>query len=239
MQNWLERTSLLYGDDALKKLKSSNVLIAGLGGVGAFAAESICRSGVENITLIDNDIISESNKNRQILALDSTIGKSKTQILKSRLLDINSKVNITIIDYYIDENNIPEILKSNKFDYIIDAIDTISPKFNLIKNAVENNIKIVSSMGAGGKINPEMVKISDISDSYNCKLSRTIRKRLHKAGIYKGFKVVFSPEDINEKSIKFVEEKHKKTTLGTNSYMPAIFGLFCSSVVINELINYE
>ncbi len=237
MTNWLERTSLLFGDKAINSLKTKNVLIAGLGGVGAYAAESLCRSGIGKITAIDNDKFTESNKNRQILALNSTIGKQKTEVLKSRLIDINPDIDINIINDYIDENNIANIIKSNNFDFIIDAIDTISPKFNLIKNAVDNNINIVSSMGAGGKINPTMVKIADISKSYNCKLSRTIRKRLHKVGIYKGFKVVFSPEDINSKSIKFIDEKHKKTTLGTVSYMPAIFGLYCSYVVINELIN--
>ena len=237
MTNWLERTTLLFGDDTVKKLKEKNVLIAGLGGVGAYAAESICRSGIGKITLVDNDIITETNKNRQLLALDSTIGKQKTEILKKRLLDINKDIEITVIGDYIDENNIPEILSKQNYDYIVDAIDTISPKFNLIKYAVENKINIVSSMGAGGKKNPEMVKIADISKSYNCKLSRTIRKRLHKTGIYKGFKVVFSPEEIDETSIKFVDEKHKKTTLGTAAYMPAIFGFYCSYVVVDKLIN--
>ena len=237
MNDWLERTALLFGDKAVDNLKTKNVLIAGLGGVGAYAAESLCRSGIGKITIVDSDKIVKSNINRQLLALNSTLGKSKTQILKARLLDINPNAEIVVVDKYLDENNIPELIKNQDFDFIVDAIDTISPKFNLIKNAVENNISIVSAMGAGGKTNPTMVKIADISKSYNCKLSRTIRKRLHKVGIYKGFKVVFSPEEINEKSIKFVEEKHKKTTVGTVSYMPAIFGLYCSYVVLNQLIN--
>ncbi len=234
---WLSRTELLVGKEKLSKLQKSNILIVGLGGVGAYAAEQICRAGVGNLTIVDGDIIQSSNRNRQLAALTSTESKLKTEILKYRFLDINPNLNINIISKYI-KDDIIDILKDKKYDYVVDAIDTLSPKVNLVYNSLKLNYKIVSSMGAGGKLDPSKISISDISKTYNCKLARMLRKRLHKMGIYKGVQSVFSPENIPPHAIKLVNERNKKSTVGTISYMPAIFGCMCASVVINDLNTY-
>jgi len=234
---WLSRTKLRIGENKLKKIQKANILVVGLGGVGAYAAENICRAGVKKMTIIDGDTFQESNLNRQLGALKSTIGMLKAEYMAKRLLDINPNLEITSVNKYITDEEMAKY-DIRKFDYIIDAIDTLSPKLNLIKNALKNNIPIVSSMGAGGKLHPEMVKIADISKSYNCKFARIIRKNLHKEGIYKGFKVVYSPEKVPEEAVKLVEgERNKKSMVGTISYMPPIFGCFCASVVINDLID--
>jgi tRNA A37 threonylcarbamoyladenosine dehydratase len=240
MEHWQKRTELLLGKEKIKKLEDAHVLIAGLGGVGAIAAEMICRAGVGNLTIIDSDKIQPSNRNRQIPALISTEGKQKAEVVGARLLDINPKLNLTIIDQYIKDDKITEILEQASYDYIVDAIDTLSPKIYLIFNTLKLNLKLVSSLGAGRKFDPEMVKVADISETYNCKLAYYLRKKLHKLEIFTGFKVVFSPEDVSEGSMVIVEnEKNKKSRVGTISYMPAVFGCFMASVVIRDLIGQK
>ena len=235
IKNWQQRTELLIGKKKLKKFNVSHVLVAGLGGVGACAAEMLCRAGIGNMTLIDADVFQTTNLNRQIPSLQSNIGKKKTGVLKRRLKDINPKVNIEIIDRFLTRENIPTLFTKN-YDYIIDAIDTLTPKIYLIYNTIKNNIPLVSSMGSGGRINPSLVKIADISESHTCNLARILRKRLHKLGIYDGFKVVFSSERVNPDTVELTEkEKNKKTNIGTISYMPVVFGCFCASTVINDL----
>ena len=237
MANWQERTSLLIGQDNLKKLQQKHVLIAGLGGVGGYAAEQICRAGTGTITIIDGDKVSLSNKNRQIIALDSNIGKDKTSVVEKRLLDINPHLKLNVINEYIKDDRIAEIL-SQHYDYVVDAIDTLSPKVFFIYNAVKNGLNIVSSMGSGGKLDPEKIKIADISKSYNCTLARILRKKLHRLGVYEGVKVVFSSEKSPKDAVMLQDdEPNKKSTVGTISYMPAVFGCFCASVVIRDLIN--
>lgn len=234
---WLSRTKLLLGDERLNKLIKANVLIVGLGGVGAYAAENICRAGIGKITIADGDIYQPSNLNRQLGGLNSTIGKSKAQYTAERLNDINPDISLNIIDEYINDDKMG-LLVNNTYDYIIDAIDTISPKIQLISHAVSNKIPLISSMGAGGKLDPLNIKVTDISKSYNCNLARNLRKRLHKMGIYKGFKVVYSPEKVSKEVIQLTEkERNKKSTVGTISYMPPVFGCICASVVINDIIN--
>ncbi|MBN2521082.1 MAG: tRNA threonylcarbamoyladenosine dehydratase [Bacteroidales bacterium] len=237
MQEWLARTELQIGKRNLEKLNKSNVLVVGLGGVGAYAAENICRAGVGKMTIVDGDSYQESNINRQLGALKSSVGKLKAHYMAQRLLDINPKLKLKVIDRYITDEEMA-IIVSDEFDYIVDAIDTLSPKLNLIINAVKKKIPIVSSMGSGGKYYPERVKIADISKSYNCKFARIIRKNLHRMGIYEGFKVVYSAEEVSPDSVMLVEgERNKKSTVGTISYMPPVFGCFCASVVINDLID--
>ena len=230
------RTILLLGKEKFIKLQESHVLIVGLGGVGSYATEQICRSGVGKITIIDSDTIHESNLNRQLPALNSTIGKMKTDVLKNRLRDINKEAEITDVKTFINTENIQKILTDYNYDYIIDAIDTLDPKVKLIEGAIKLNIPIVSSMGAGGKLDPEKVQIADISETYNCGLARMLRKRLHKIGIREGFKAVFTSEMISSDSIIIEQSQNKKTNVGTISYMPGIFGMFCASVVIRDLI---
>ena len=235
MSDWLDRTNLLLGPQNLEKLKNANVLVVGLGGVGAVAAEMICRAGVGKITIADGDVVEITNRNRQLPALKSTEGRPKTEILAQRLLDINPGLELNSVFEFVRDERAVELLKSQSFDYVVDAIDTLSPKVFLIHHALELGLNLVSSMGAGGKIDPSKVAVTDISKSYNCKLARMIRKRLNKLGIKKGFKVVFSPEGVDENAIRLEEGQNKKSSVGTISYMPAVFGCFAASVVIRDL----
>jgi tRNA threonylcarbamoyladenosine dehydratase len=233
--SWESRTELLLGKEKMDILHNSRVLIAGLGGVGAVAAEMLVRAGIGNLTLADNDIVQESNRNRQIIALSSTEGIHKTEVMAGRLLDINPELNLTINNNYLIRDAIPSILETH-YDYVIDAIDTMSPKLYLIIQSLEKKYRLVSSMGAGGKLNPEEVKIDDISKSNNCRLAHYIRKHLHKKGIYTGFKVVYSPEIVPKSAIQVTEgDQNKKSIAGTISYMPFIFGCYAASVVIRDL----
>ena len=231
------RTVLLLGEEKFKKLQKAHVLIVGLGGVGGYAAEQIARAGVGKLTLIDADTVNESNINRQIIALHSTIGKNKITVLKERLIDINPEIKIHSEKLFISYENIEEIIKKIKPEYVIDAVDTLMPKVNLIKTCLEQKIPLVSSMGAGGRLNPENLHIADISKTYNCGLARMLRKRLHKFNIRTGFKAVFSSEKVNRDVIIEEKSQNKITNVGTVSYMPAIFGMFCASVVIQDLID--
>lgn len=234
--HWQERTELLIGKEGLNLLAQKHVLVVGLGGVGAYAAEQLARAGIGELTIIDNDTIHPSNRNRQLLALKSTEGKSKVELMKNRLLDINTSIRIHEIKEYIHDARIEEIV-AHKYDYVVDAIDTLAPKIFLIQAALKNGHRLVSSMGAGGKTDPTKVQIADISKSFNDKLARILRKRLHHLGVYEGFPVVFSTELTDPISVIFVEgEANKKTTVGTISYMPAIFGNFMASVVIRDLL---
>jgi tRNA A37 threonylcarbamoyladenosine dehydratase len=235
-ENWQERTELLIGKEKLNKLNNSHVLVVGLGGVGAYAAESLCRAGIGELTIIDGDVLNPSNKNRQLPALESTLGKPKAEIVGNRLLDINPNLKLNILQEYIKEERIAEIL-DQPFDYVVDAIDTLSPKVYLIYRSIQNGLKIVSSLGAGARIDPTKITIKDISKSYNCRLGFLLRKRLRKLGISKGFKVVFS-EDKADSTAVVVDEpsENKKSTVGTISYIPPIYGCFCASVVIRDLL---
>jgi tRNA threonylcarbamoyladenosine dehydratase len=235
-EDWLSRTRLLLNNDQIEKLKSAHVLVVGLGGVGAYAAELICRAGVGKMTIVDGDSVHPSNRNRQLLALLSTNGESKATLMANRLKDINPDAEIQVINQYIRDDQMIELLKT-PFDYVVDAIDTLSPKLYLIFHSVKNNLKIISSMGSGGKLDPTGVRIDDISKSYNCKLAYVLRKRLRKLGISKGIKVVYSIEQVPKESVIPCEDEiNKKSIVGTISFMPPLFGCFIASVVINDLI---
>lgn len=237
MEDWLTRTRLLLGNDKLHKLQQAHVLVVGLGGVGAYAAEMLCRAGIGTLTIVDGDVVSHSNRNRQLLALTSTIGKPKTEVMAARLLDINPDVKIHIVQQYLRNEEFDTLL-SQKFDYVVDAIDTLLPKVNFIEKCLAQRLPVVSSMGAGGRLDPTQVKVADIDKSHHCPLAYMLRKRLHQRGIRTGVKVVFSPEPIDPCAMEESHgEQNKKTTVGTISYMPAVFGCACASVVINELVN--
>ncbi len=238
--NWQSRTELAIGKEQLINLNTASVLVVGLGGVGAYAAEHLCRAGIGKLTIVDGDVVNNTNRNRQLAALKSTCGKPKTLVMQHRLFDINPDLNLKVYQEFIRDERMVEILTENNYDYVVDAIDTLSPKIFLIYHAVNHNLPIVSSMGAGGKFDPAQIKISDISKSYNCNLARMLRKKLHQLDVYKGVKVVFSTEKVDKSKIIFVEnEQNKKTTLGTISYMPALFGGFCASVVIRDIAGIE
>lgn len=235
-ENWQERTELLIGNDKINILNKAHVLVVGLGGVGAYAAENLCRAGIGEMTIVDGDFFNPSNKNRQLPAMESTIGKPKAEVLGQRLLDINPELRLNLIQEYVREDRIKEIL-STPFNYVVDAIDTLTPKVYLIYHCLQNGLRLVSSLGAGGRLDPTKVTIKDISKSYNCRLGATLRKRLRKLGISKGFKVVFSEDKWNENAvIADDQEENKKSTVGTISYMPPVYGCFCASVVIRDLI---
>ena len=177
---WLERTELLIKEAGIEKLKKSNILIVGMGGVGSFAAEFIARSGVGNLTIVDGDVIDITNINRQLPALHSTVGDDKVELMARRILDINPELNLTRINEFLNPERMEEVIQAGNFDYILDCIDSVSPKLALIKAAKKNKIKIVSCMGAGGKLDPSKVMVRDISKTRNCFLAKQVRKRLKK-----------------------------------------------------------
>ena len=236
MEAWKERTELLVGAEGLARLFESSVAVIGLGGVGAYAAEMLCRAGVGHLILLDSDVVSESNKNRQLIALDSTIGKPKSAVLAERLKDINPDVRLTLINCYLEEGSIQQLLGEHKVDFLVDAIDTLAPKIALIRYCVESGIPHVSSMGAGAKFDATAVRLADLSKSYNCPLAYILRKKLRKVGISKGFKVVFSEELPRREAIVVVEERNKKSNVGTISYLPAVFGCVCAQAAVEHLL---
>ena len=226
---------MLINGDNVAKLSSSHVLIAGLGGVGGYVAEMLCRAGIGQLTIIDGDAVNSSNRNRQIIALCSTQGKMKTEVMAERMRDINPDIKLETIAEFIRDERLIEII-NKQFDYVVDAIDTLSPKVFLLYHALKNNQRIVSSMGAGGKLDPQKIIIDDISKSFNCRLASTVRKRLRKLGVEKGIKTVFSTELIDKELVIDCNEQNKNSVVGTMSYLPAIFGCMCASVVIRDLI---
>lgn len=233
--NWLERTALLMGTDKVEQLSRKHVLVVGLGGVGAYAAEMIARAGVGRMTIVDGDTVSVSNINRQLPALHSQVGRFKAEVMAERLRDINPQIELTVVNEFIKDERMEQLLENN-YDYVVDAIDTLSPKVFLICHCVRLGLNIISSMGSGGKTDPTKLQIADISKTYNCKLARAIRKRLHRKGIDKGVQVVFSTELTDKAAVVEVDdEENKKSTVGTISYMPALFGIYCASKVIRDL----
>ena len=268
--SWLSRTETLIGEENIKKLAESHVLVVGLGGVGSFAAEYIARSGIGKMTIVDGDTIEFTNRNRQLPALVSTEGQSKALYMAERLKDINPNIILNVVNEYLDEEKMQKLFAAkttpnpsfqgggqtpllpkeglgvvlddtNKFDYVIDAIDTIAPKIMLIRNCLDKKIPLVSAMGAGGRFDPEKIKIAPIWKTKNCQFAQQIRKNLRQIGIThnKGqdFMAVFSEELPDISRVKLVENQlHKKSYLGTISYMPSLFGAFCASVVIRNII---
>ena len=237
---WLQRTELLVKEEGIERLQNANILIVGLGGVGSFAAEFLVRSGIGNLTIVDGDTVDITNINRQLPALNSTIGKNKTDVVAERILDINPEVNLKKINEFLEPERMEELLTQEKFDYVLDCIDSLSPKLALIISCKRKKIKLVSAMGAGGKTDPSKVMVRDISKTNNCFLAKQIRKKLKKEQIHKGFRCVFSTEIQDENSLKMTDgSNYKKSFYGTISYMPAIFGLYAAAEVIRFLLKKE
>lgn len=234
--SWLSRTQLLIGEKALQQLATSHVMVVGLGGVGSYAAEFIARSGVGQMTIIDGDVVDPTNRNRQLPALATNHGLSKALIMAERLKAINPELQLHIIKEFINPEMVLQQL-SHRPDYIIDAIDSITPKVTFIRLAYESKLPLVSSMGAGAKLDPTRLQVVDISKTYNCPFAQQIRKKLKEHKIYRGVKVVFSPEEPIKESLMLTDGKnYKKSAYGTISYLPAVFGAVASSVVIRDLI---
>jgi len=232
---WQERNIQLLGKEKHTRLQDAHVLVTGLGGVGSIAAEMICRSGVGKMTIIDGDTVQPGNINRQIPAMHSSLNRVKAVVMGERLKDINPGLELTVINEFIKEERIPEILQT-PFDYVVDTIDTLSPKIYLIYHTVKLGIKLASSMGSGGKVDPAQIAVADFGETYNCRLAYLLRKKLRKLDVHGGFKVVFSTEQVGKEMVIPVEgEPNKKSTVGTSSYIPAIFGCTLASIVIREL----
>lgn len=235
--SWLSRTELLIGRENLVKLSQAHVLVIGLGGVGSFAAEFICRGGVGKMTIVDGDVVDPTNRNRQLPALATNHGQSKADIMAERLKAINPELNLNVVKSFVTPDAVEQILSLTNYDYIVDAIDSVTPKLTFLTQAHKRNIRIVSSMGAGGKMDPTQLKVVDISKTYNCPFAQQVRKNLKKAGIYKGIKAVFSAEEqIRESLILTDGSNYKKSAYGTMPYLPATFGATCASVVLRDLI---
>ncbi len=235
--NWQARTELLIGKTGIEKLAASHVLVAGLGGVGSYTAEQLCRAGIGELTLVDGDTVHPSNRNRQLPALKSTQGKFKTEIVAERLRDINPDIKLNIINQYIKDESLIEVV-NRPYDFVVDAIDTLAPKVYLLYYSHQYGHKVVSSMGAGGKFDPMQIEVVDISVTKNCRLAYYIRKKLHKLDVWTGITAVYSPEVVSRQVVAIeLGEFNKKSAVGTISYMPAVFGCICSSVVIRGLLN--
>lgn len=236
MEDWKQRTRLLLGEEKMERLQQAHVLVVGLGGVGAYAAEMICRAGVGRMTIVDADTVQPTNINRQQPALHSTMGREKAEVLAARFKDINPDIQLTVLPVFLKDDNIPELLDAARYDFIVDAIDTLAPKCYLIAEALKRHIKIVSSMGAGAKSDITQIRFADIWDTYHCGLSKAVRKRLQKLGIKRKLPVVFSTEQADPKAVLLTEdEQNKKSTCGTVSYMPAVFGCYLAEYVIKRL----
>ena len=234
--NWQQRTEQLFGHVGTEHLRKTHVLVVGVGGVGAYAAEMLCRSGIGKLTLVDADTVQLSNINRQLPALHSTIGYPKAEVLATRFLDINPEISLDIRVQYLEPENIPTLLDEVKPDFIVDAIDTIQPKCHLICEAWHRRIKIVSSMGAGAKSDITQVRMADLWDTYHCGLSKAVRNGLKRMGMKRNLPVVFSTEQAcPEAIIRVDDERNKKSTTGTVSYMPATFGCYLAAYVIKEI----
>ncbi len=231
-----ERAQLLIGDAGLCKLAGARVLVAGLGGVGAFAAELLCRAGVGGITVADGDVIEESNLNRQLPALISTLGKSKAEVVGNRLLDINPELELKIFAHYLRDELTVNLIESQRYDYVVDCIDSLSPKVFLIYHSVRKGLKVVSSMGSGGKMDPLQVTVKDISETLGCNLARMVRKRLRRLGVFEGVKAVYSPEQVPTHAVMPPRETGSHSVVGSVSYMPAVFGCIIAGVVVRDLL---
>lgn len=236
MEDWKQRTRLLLGEEKSERLRQAHVLVVGVGGVGAYAAEMLCRAGVGRLTLVDADTVQPTNINRQLPALHSTLGQPKVEVLATRFRDINPEVELTVLPVFLKDENIPQLLDATRYDFVVDAIDTLAPKCHLIAEALRRRIKIVSSMGAGAKSDITQVRFSDVWDTYHCGLSKAVRKRLQKMGIRHKLPVVFSTEQADPKAVLLTDdERNKKSTCGTVSYMPAVFGCYLAEYVIRRL----
>ena len=232
MENIFSRTELLLGRDALEKLKKAKVAVFGLGGVGSFAAEALCRAGVGSFELFDRDIVAPSNLNRQLVALCSTIGRYKTEVMRERILDINPDAKVEIHTcFYLPEN--ADQFPFDGLDYIVDAVDTVTAKLCIIERAKAAGVPVISAMGAGNKLDPCSFKVSDIKDTSVCPLAKVMRRELKERGI-DSLKVVCSTEPPKKPPL---QEGLRKQPPGSISFVPSVCGLIIASEVVKDIIN--
>lgn len=236
--HWLQRTELLVGNDGLESLKNLRVMVIGLGGVGSFAAEFLARAGIGNLTIVDGDTVDLTNTNRQLPALHSTVGTAKTKVMADRIRDINPDINLTVVEQFLTPDDV-KVLITKDFDYVFDCIDSIQPKQYIIVQCKQKGVRVVSSMGAGGRLDPSKVQVSDISQTFNCPFAQQVRKGLKRKGVYRGVTVVFSSEPVFRENCMLTEGRYKKSFYGTISYIPALFGLHMASVVVREAVGKQ
>lgn len=233
--DFYSRTSLLLHPEGVERLKAAHVLVVGLGGVGGYAAEMLCRAGVGRLTIVDGDNVSESNINRQLIALRSTVGQGKSELFGQRFRDINPDCKVAVCSDFLRDEAMVNLLSAQPYDYVVDAIDTLSPKVFLLYHCHQLGLPVVSSMGSAGKIDPTQIHIADIAKSHTCPLAAMVRKRLHRMGVSEGITVVFSTEKTAPHAMIEELSQNKRTTIGTVSYLPPVFGCACASVVIRNL----
>ena len=233
---WNSRTELLLGREGVEALQQATVLVVGVGGVGGFVVEFLARAGIGSLVLVDFDEICASNRNRQIQALEGTESFRKVDILRERILQINPELQVSIFPEFVNEENLSLFLEYRMYDFVVDAIDTVGPKVHLIAECVRKGIPLVSSFGSAGKMDPSQIRIADVSETFGCPLGRHVRTRLRKMGIEKGFPAVFSPEPIDRNRILREGDGTKASTVGTISYLPAMFGGHAASVVIRGIL---
>jgi tRNA threonylcarbamoyladenosine dehydratase len=232
--DWLQRTELLVGAETLDKLKNLHVMVIGLGGVGSFAAEFLARAGVGTMTIVDGDTVDLSNTNRQLPALHSTVGRAKTAVMAERMMDINPELNLIVREEFLTPETV-KVLITKEYDYVFDCIDSVQPKQYVIVACKQKDVRVVSSMGAGGRLDPSKVQVGDISESYNCPFAQQVRKGLKRKGVRRGVTVVFSSELVAREHCMLTDgNRFKKSFYGTISYIPALFGLHMASVVVRE-----
>lgn len=234
-RKWLSRTELLLGASGLDQLEAAHVLVIGLGGVGSFAAEFLARAGVGQLTIVDGDTVEASNRNRQLPALATTEGQAKAAIMAERLCAINPGLKLNVVQEFLMPEMIAGLMQ-HRYNYVLEAIDSITPKTTVIAEAVKQQLPIVSSMGAGGKMDPTCLKVDDISQTRICPFAQVVRKRLRGMGVNTGVKAVYSVEMVQKDSLMMTDgTRFKKSAYGTISYLPATFGAVCASVVIRDL----
>lgn len=235
MNPLFERSLLVFDEKGISQLQKASVLIAGIGGVGGFVAEALARAGVGHLTLVDHDVVGASNLNRQIVALNSTLGQSKVAVMTQRIMDINPNCRVTQIQQFLKPDDMSNIL-STEYDAVVDAIDSLNCKVSLVENAYKKGLNIFSSMGAGRRIDPSQIRIADISKTHTCALARNMRQRLKKQGIYKGIPVIFSTElPMKPGPMELIEGARGRVVNGTASYMPGIYGLMLAGLVVQKL----
>lgn len=236
--SWLSRSALLVGDEGIATLQKKHVLVMGLGGVGSFAAEYMCRAGIGEMTIVDGDIVDPTNRNRQLPALATNHGVQKATIMSERLMAINPDLKLHVIPDFLTPQRCKDILSGHAFDYVLDCIDSVTPKLMLLSAALEYNIPVVSSMGAGGKMDPTRLRVARLTDTYHCVFAYYIRKRLKKVADASSIKAVFSTELPDRNSLILTDGTNfKRSAYGTISYLPAAFGGVCASVAIRDLLH--
>lgn len=235
MQPLFERSLLVFEQEGIEKLQNAHVLIAGVGGVGGFVAEALARAGLGKLTLIDHDVVSPSNLNRQIVSLNSTLGQSKVEVMAGRIRDINPECELTLIKTFLKPEDMDSVL-SGSYDAVVDAIDSLNCKVSLVATAYQKGLKVYSSMGAGRRIDPSQIAITDISKTHTCALARNMRQLLRKQGIKKGIPVVFSKElPMRPGPMEEIEGARGRVVNGTASYMPGIYGLMLAGLVVKQI----